>query len=37
MTIVSIDKKLVDKLVEEWTENTDEVKVAIMALFEHEN
>ena len=30
-------KKLVDKLVEECTKNVDEVKTAIMALFEHEN
>ena len=28
-------KKLVDKLVEECTENIDEVKIAGMALFEH--
>ena len=30
-------KKLVDKLVEEYTENIDEVKIAEMALFEHGN
>ena len=30
-------KKLVDKLVEEHTENIDEVKIAGMALFEHGN
>ena len=30
-------KKLVDKLVEECTENIDEVKIAGMALFEHGN
>ena len=30
-------KKLVDKLVEEYTENIDEVKNAEMALFKHEN
>ena len=30
-------KKLVDKLVEECTENIDEVKIAWMTLFEHEN
>ena len=30
-------KKLVDKLVEECTEKVDEVKIARMALFEHEN
>ena len=30
-------KKLVDKLVEECTENIDEVKIAGMTLFEHEN
>ena len=30
-------KKLVDKLVEECTENIDEVKIAGMPLFEHEN
>ena len=30
-------KKLVDKLVEESTENIDEVKIARMALFEHGN
>ena len=30
-------KELVDKLVAECTENIDEVKIARMALFEHEN
>ena len=30
-------KKLLDKLVEESTENIDEVKIAEMALFEHGN
>ena len=30
-------KKLVDKLVEECTENTDEVKIARMTLFERRN
>ena len=30
-------KKLVDKLVEKWTENIDEVKIGGMALFESEN
>ena len=30
-------KKLVDKLVKECTENIDEVKIAGIALFEHEN
>ena len=30
-------KKLVDKLVEESTKNVDEVKIAEMVLFEHEN
>ena len=30
-------KQLVDKLVEECTENIDEVKITGMALFEHEN
>ena len=30
-------RKLVDKLVEECTENIDEVKIAGMSLFEHEN
>ena len=30
-------KRLIDKLVEEFTENIDEVKIAGMALFEHEN
>ena len=30
-------KSLIDKLVEECTENIDEVKIAGMALFEHEN
>ena len=30
-------KKLVDKLVEEGIENVDEVKIAGMFLFEHEN
>ena len=30
-------KKLFDKLVEECTENIDEVKIAGIALFEHEN
>ena len=30
-------KKLVDKLVEECIENVDEVKIAGMVLFEHEN
>ena len=32
MKIVSARKKLVDKLVEECTENIDEVKIAEMAL-----
>ena len=30
-------KKLVDKLIEECTQNIDEVKIAEMALFEHGN
>ena len=30
-------KKLVDKLIEVCTENINEVKIARMALFEHEN
>ena len=30
-------KKLVDKLVEECAENTDEAKLTGIALFEHEN
>ena len=30
-------KKLVDKLVEECTDNVEEVKIAGMALFKHEN
>ena len=30
-------KRLVDKLVEECTKNINEVKIAGMALFEHEN
>ena len=30
-------KKLVDKLVEECTENIDEVKIVGMTLFEREN
>ena len=30
-------KKLLDKLVEECPENNDEIKIARMALFEHEN
>ena len=30
-------KKLVDKLVKECTEDVDEVKIAGMTLFEHEN
>ena len=34
---VSAEKKLVDKLVEECTDNIDQVKIAKMALFEHEN
>ena len=41
LVIVSVNckcrKKLVDKLVEECTENIDEVKIAGMTLFEHEN
>ena len=32
-----MQEKLVDKLVEEYTENIDEVKIAEMALFEHGN
>ena len=34
---VSAGKKLVNKLVEECTENIDEVKIVGMALFEHGN
>ena len=34
---VSAEKKLVDKLVEECTDNIDQVQIAKMALFEHEN
>ena len=37
MKTVSAGKKLVDKLVEKCTENIDEVKIAGMTLFEHEN
>ena len=32
-----MQEKLVDKLVEECTENIDEIKIAGMALFELEN
>ena len=37
MKIGNLRKKLVDKLVEECTENIDEVKMAKMTLAEHEN
>ena len=35
MKIVNIEKRLVDKLVEECNENIDEVKLTEIALFEH--
>ena len=37
MKILSAGKKLVNKLVEECIENTDEVKIAGTALFERRN
>ena len=37
MKIVGLAKKIVDKLVEECTENIDEAKITRMALFEHKN
>ena len=37
MKTVSTGKKLLDKLVEECTENIDEVKISGMALFERRN
>ena len=37
MKIVSAEKKLIDKLVEECTENVEEVKLAQITLAEHEN
>ena len=30
-------KKLVDRLMKEWTENVDEIKIPGIALFEHGN
>ena len=35
LKILSVEKRIVDKLVEEYTENIDEVKISEMALFEH--
>ena len=37
MKIVNIEKRLVDKLVEECNENIDEAKLTEIALFEHKN
>ena len=37
METVSAGKKLIDKLVEECTENIDEVKIAGTTLFERTN
>ena len=37
MKTVNVEKKLVDKLVEECTENVEEVKLAIVTSAEHEN
>ena len=37
MNTVNAERKLVDKLVEECTENVDEVKIAIITLAEYEN
>ena len=37
MKIVSVEKKLVDKLVEECTETNNEVKLAKITLAENEN
>ena len=37
MKIVNVEKKLVDKLVNECTENIDEVKLAKITLAQHEN
>ena len=37
MKIVSVEKELVDKLVEECTENVEEVKIAKYTLAENEN
>ena len=37
MKIVSVEKKLVDKLVEECTETNNEVKLAKITLSENEN
>ena len=37
MKIVTVEKKLVDKLVEECTENVEEVKLAKITSAEHKN
>ena len=37
MKIVNVEKKLVDKLVKECTENVEEVKMAKITLTEYEN
>ena len=37
MKIATVEKKLVDKLVQEYTENIEEVKLAKISLGENEN
>ena len=37
MKIVSVEKKLVDRMVEEFTENVEKVKLAKITLAENEN
>ena len=37
MKIVNAEKKLVDKLIDEYTETIEEVKLAEITLFENEN
>ena len=37
MKIVGVEKKLIDKLIEECNENIDELKIAGMALFKRRN
>ena len=37
MKIVNVEKKLVDKLVEQCNENIDEAKLTEIALLEHKN
>ena len=37
MKIVNVEKKIVDKLIDECTETIEEVKLAEITLFENEN